>query len=52
MACDFRHNETFLGLDENDLQVLNPLNGVGKGMIDDVFSVQKFERLKCRHQAF
>ena len=43
-----KDNETFLGLDEKDLQELDSLYGVGEETIDEILAVQKFVKSRCR----
>ena len=43
-----KDNETFLGLDEKDLQELDSLYGVGEETIDEILAVQKFVKLRCQ----
>lgn len=47
-----KNNDALLGLDENVLQVPDSFNGAAMGTIDEIFTVQEFVRLRCRHQAF
>ena len=43
-----KDNEALLGLGEDDLQKLDSLSGVGEETIDEILTVQKFVKSRCR----
>ncbi len=43
-----KDNEALQGLNEDDLQELDSLSGIGEETIDEILVVQKFVKFRCQ----